>query len=166
MHYLTLSVNTGDHTTSCYVHFPSVGIPLCHKNLLEWPDPACWWCNTSSAVEGVVWSMRLARLMIIWRGDPRRKIYVSRHAMEDWSHQYSSLWVQKYKLCSWLSVLQLSWSIHVCIFYMYIYVDHIWMTSTTTPTKLIHVSSKFSWVHYYINEAGATMATIFFLTLS
>ena len=26
-----LSVNTGDHTTSCYAHFPATCIPLCHK---------------------------------------------------------------------------------------------------------------------------------------
>ena len=32
MHYLIVPANTGDHTTSCYVHFPSVCIPLCHKN--------------------------------------------------------------------------------------------------------------------------------------
>ena len=27
-----LSVNTGDHTTSCYAHFPATCIPLCHRN--------------------------------------------------------------------------------------------------------------------------------------
>ena len=27
-----LSANTGDHTTSCYVHYPVVCIPLCHKS--------------------------------------------------------------------------------------------------------------------------------------
>ena len=40
MHYLVISVNTGDHTTSCCVHFPSVSIPLCHKNCARVARPS------------------------------------------------------------------------------------------------------------------------------
>ena len=48
-----------------HVHIPT----LVTKIMPEWPDPPseCWWCNTSSAAEGVVWSMRLDKTLITFK---------------------------------------------------------------------------------------------------